>query len=138
VSRRDGEEGSILILTLGFLVIALLLVFAVVDASAVFLARRDLASAADAAALAAADHPDTAAIYSTGLGSGDLPLQTSQVRAAVAQLAAAYPADWTFEAATPDGVHAVVTVRETLRLPVFGQVRVSATSEAAAEVGVAG
>jgi uncharacterized membrane protein len=131
-ASHQREEGSILVLTLGFFMVALLLVFAVVDASAVFLARRDLAGAADAAALDAADHPDTAEIYAGGLSadSPTLPLQPGEVQAAVARFAASYPAGWSFAATTPDGIHAVVSVRETLRLPVFGSVTVSATSEA--------
>jgi uncharacterized membrane protein len=62
VSRRRDDEGTILFLTLGLSVVLLLLVAVVVDVSAVILARRGVASAADGAALAAAQQPDRALI----------------------------------------------------------------------------
>ena len=69
----EKEDGTILLLTLGCVVVALLLVVVVVDASAVFLARRALASDADGASLAAAQ----------SVSGARLPL--SAVQAAVAR-----------------------------------------------------
>lgn len=61
-SRERNDEGTILFLTIGFSVVLLLLVAVVVDVSAVILAKRGISSAADGAALAAAQQPDRAAI----------------------------------------------------------------------------
>ena len=51
---RSRDEGSILVLSLGFIVICILALAVVVDASTVFLARRALQAQADSAALAGA------------------------------------------------------------------------------------
>ncbi|MHB8340529.1 MAG: pilus assembly protein TadG-related protein [Mycobacteriales bacterium] len=136
-SPRDG--GSILILTLGFVVTALLLVLAVTDASAVFLARRDLAAAADAAALDAAQQIDRAAVYQ-GQDGSVLPLSPQLVTATVTTFVAEeYPPNrypgWHFTATTPDGIHAVVTATRVLRLPVYGSVTVVAQSVAVSATG---
>ena len=48
------DEGSILVLSLGFIVVCILAVAVVVDASAMFLERRSLQARADSAALAGA------------------------------------------------------------------------------------
>lgn len=65
--RRD--DGQLTVLVIGYVFIAAVLVVVGVDVSKVFLARRALASAADAAALEAAQAVDRAAIYS-GRGGG--------------------------------------------------------------------
>ena len=84
--RRD--DGQLTLLIIGFVAIAAMLVVVGVDASKVFLARRALSSAADAAALAAAQAVDKAAIYAgTGGGCGGLlPLDPADAaqRAALA------------------------------------------------------
>lgn len=64
MSRERDDEGTILFLTLGLSVVLLLLVAVVVDVSAVILAKRGVSSAADGAALAAAQQPDRAFIDS--------------------------------------------------------------------------
>jgi uncharacterized membrane protein len=60
-SRRD--DGQLTLLIIGLTFIAATLVLVGVDASKVFLARRALASAADAAALAGAQAVDKSALY---------------------------------------------------------------------------
>lgn len=67
-SPRRGDDGQLTLLVIGFVTIAALLIVAGVDASKVFLAHRALASAADAAALDAAQAVDKAAIYSGSAG----------------------------------------------------------------------
>lgn len=62
--RRD--DGSILVLSLGFIVICILALAVVVDASTVFLARRALQAQADGAALAGAQAIDLDAYYAEG------------------------------------------------------------------------
>ena len=83
-TRRD-DEGTILFLTLGFSVVLLLLVAVVVDVSAVILAKRGVSSAADGAALAAAQQPDRAAVrnHENALATG-LPLDAQVVEDVVA------------------------------------------------------
>ncbi|HEX7354285.1 MAG TPA: pilus assembly protein TadG-related protein [Mycobacteriales bacterium] len=128
------DRGTILILTLGFLAIAMLLVFAVVDASAVFLDRRDLAAAADGAALAAAQDVDVAAVYAHG-ADGDLPLAAADVDRAVQHFVETnYPAarfpGWHFTAEVSGPHTVVVHATRTVRLPVYGTVTVHADARA--------
>lgn len=66
--RRRDERGSIAPLIIGFTVVVALLVAAVVDASAAYLRRQGLNSAADAAALAATDGLQGEQVYTQGLG----------------------------------------------------------------------
>ncbi|MBX6389042.1 MAG: hypothetical protein IRZ08_08590 [Frankia sp.] len=79
--REDRERGSITLLTLGYLVIAAMLAIVVTDVSAVYLARRSVASAADGAALAAAQRIDEFAVYTATDRFERLPL--ADVQAAV-------------------------------------------------------
>jgi uncharacterized membrane protein len=70
-SRDDA--GQLTLLVIGMLAIAAVLVVVAVDVSKVFLARRALASAADAAALAGAQALDRRALYAgPGLGCGSV------------------------------------------------------------------
>jgi uncharacterized membrane protein len=129
--RNRDEEGTILLLTLGCLVIALMLVVVVVDASAVFLARRSLASEADGASIAAAQAVSKPLVYTKGAGAR-LPL--AEVQAEVAR----YAADGDLSASvehTADGDTVVVTGRRGVTLPFvgalgIGPVTVTATSQA--------
>jgi hypothetical protein len=63
--RRDrcGDDGSILVLVIGYTAIAAALIVLGIDVTKVFLARRALSAAADSAALAAAQGVDVQAIY---------------------------------------------------------------------------
>jgi len=80
LSRARDDDGQLTLLVIGFITIAAILIVAGVDASKAFLARRALASAADAAALDAAQAVDKAAIYSGSAGGcgGLLPLDEDQ------------------------------------------------------------
>jgi Putative Flp pilus-assembly TadE/G-like len=85
LSRRLGgsdapDGGSITVLVIGYVAIALLLIVAGIDASKVFLAQRALSSAADSAALAAAQGVDTHALYTgSGIRCGSiLPLDAAR------------------------------------------------------------
>lgn len=66
--RDRGERGSVTPLIIGFAVVVALLVAVVVDASAAYLRRQGLNSAADAAALAATDGIQGEEVYTKGLG----------------------------------------------------------------------
>lgn len=66
--RRRGEGGSVAPLIIGFTVVVAMLVAVVVDASAAYLRRQGLNSAADSAALAATDGIQGEEVYTHGLG----------------------------------------------------------------------
>jgi hypothetical protein len=131
--RQRGDDGSILLLTLGCVTIALLLVVVVVDASAVFLARRSVAADADGASLAAVQSVRTRSVYAGGAGSR-LPL--GEVQAAVARYnaTAGTALSSTLEHDSA-GDTVVVTGRKPVTLPFagvlgIGPVTVTATSRA--------
>lgn len=132
-----GQDGTILLLSLGFCVIAVMLVLAVTDASAVFLARRDLAAAVDGAALAAAQQVDVGRVYAGGAARGDLPLDAAQVRAVIAAYrdrtypAADYPGLRLDGGTTPDRRQVLVRGTRPVRLALFGPLEVHAEARAA-------
>lgn len=81
--RARTDEGQLLVLILGYTVIAGLLVTVVVNLSHAFLYRRAIYAAADAAALSAANQPDLDRVYG---GSGEvLPLSDEGASRAVRQ-----------------------------------------------------
>jgi uncharacterized membrane protein len=129
--RSRDDEGTILLLTLGCVAIALMLVVVVVDASAVFLARRSLASEADGASVAAAEAVSKSQVYANGAG-GRLPL--GEVQAAVST----YAVDADLQAGVEHGVDGdtvVVIGHRGVSLPFVGflgvgPVTVTATSRA--------
>lgn len=77
-----SDEGALSLLIIGYAAIAALLIVVGVDASKVFLAQRALASAADAAALAAAQEIDRSAVYSGRTSCVGLPLDAGAATAA--------------------------------------------------------
>jgi Flp pilus assembly protein TadG len=77
--RFCGDDGTIMVLTIGLMVLLLALVATVTDASAVFLARRDLAGACDAAATTAAQAVDRRTLYAEA-GATRLPLDPDAAR----------------------------------------------------------
>ncbi|HVY11591.1 MAG TPA: pilus assembly protein TadG-related protein [Mycobacteriales bacterium] len=124
---EDG--GSIMVLVIGYAAIAFVLVAAGIDVSKVFLAQRALSSAADAAAVAAAEGVDTAQIYDgPDLECGkalplDQSLADSRARYDIAtespDLARAF-ASLAPPATTVSGATATVSLRGQVRVP-FGQ-----------------
>lgn len=70
------EDGSITVMTVGFLLFVGLLAVVVVNASAAFLQRQQLDNVADGAALAAADGLNQDAFYRTG----EITLDAGQAR----------------------------------------------------------
>lgn len=67
-TRRGADDGQVMLLMVFFAVIIAALITVVVDVSTVFLAQREMQSTADGAALAAAQQPDLAAVYTSELG----------------------------------------------------------------------
>jgi uncharacterized membrane protein len=139
VKRPRGDDGTVLVLTLGLSAILLVLVAVVVDVSAVALAQRSVASAADGAAVSAAQGLDETAFYDAGVDSG-VPLSDETVAARVA----AYAVDAAQEqpglelsVAVEGGTTARVVARRSVRLPFGGwlergQLEVTAVARARA------
>ena len=136
--RRD-DEGTILVLTLGLVGLLVVVVAIVVDVSAVVLAKRGVASAADGAAVSAAQALDEQVLYDQGLGEA-IPLSAAEA----AERVAAYEAD--ARAGQPglelavrvEGRTAVVTAQRQVRPPfrVLGQGEVTLTAVARARAPV--
>ncbi|WP_432495181.1 pilus assembly protein TadG-related protein [Kineococcus gypseus] len=120
------DEGRIALLSLGFALVALVLVLLVVSASAVHLQRVRLHALADAAAADAADALDEGAYYAAGGGVRDaaVPLSDASVRAAAqAHLVAAAAGEdlpgvrLGAGTGSPDGRTAVVELTATVVPP---------------------
>lgn len=91
---RSAESGQVTVLTIGYAVIALMLVTVVVNLSRVFLAQRALDAAADEAAIAAVQSVRTKPYYGKGVRE-QLPLARADVRTEVQRQLAASDADRT-------------------------------------------
>jgi Flp pilus assembly protein TadG len=140
VRRADDDEGTILVLTLGLVGLLLVAVAIVVDVSAVVLAKRGVASAADGAAVSAAQALDEAALYEDGLGTR-IPLSAQQAAARVAayQLdAATGQPGLQLAVRIEGGTTAVVTGTRRVRPPfaAFGDREVVVTAVARARAPV--
>jgi uncharacterized membrane protein len=111
----DDEEGSVLLLTLGYAVLALVVVLVCVDATSLYLAQKRVDAAADAAALAGADG-------FTLVVDGAEPravLTDDDVADLAGSLITELGSDLQLvRAGTPDGVSARVTVAGTWHPPV--------------------
>ncbi|MFE5410486.1 pilus assembly protein TadG-related protein [Microbacterium sp. NPDC056569] len=111
VAARTGgdpdDTGSVLILTLGYAVLAIAVILVCTAATSLYLAQKQLDAVADAAALAAADGFDLDVVG----GEPVATLTDSGVRReAEAMMAALGPDARLVSATTPDGVSARVTV----------------------------
>lgn len=114
-TARDGEDGSVLLLTLGYALLALAVVFVCVDATSLYLAQKRTDAVADAAALAGAD----GFVVRTDTGRAVAELRDDEVHAQADAIVAAYPGAALVAAGTPDGVSARVTVATLWQPPVF-------------------
>jgi len=110
---RD-EEGSTLLLTLGYAVLALVLVLVCVDATSLYLANKRTQALADAAALAGADG------FTLSISGGEptSTLTDAGVHEQAADLVGVHGGAVLLSAGTPDGVSARVTVRTVWHPPV--------------------
>jgi uncharacterized membrane protein len=115
-AQPADEEGSVLILTLGYAMLALAVILVCVDATSLYLAQKNLDAMADAAALAGADgfhlrvdadgpHAELTSAGVRDAASGLLEASGSSVRLVSAQ--------------APDGAAARVTVASTWHPPVL-------------------
>jgi hypothetical protein len=146
VSRRADQRddsGTILVLLLGFVAVLLLMVAVVVNVSSVILAKRGLVSAADGAALSAAQSLDLEALYSGGLSEDGIPLDGGLAAQRVAEYeqvsAPGQPGLRLVLARIDDGTTVVVQGVREVELPFgrmlgFRPVRVEAEARARAPV----
>lgn len=124
LTNRRSDEGSILVLVIGYAAIAAVLLTVGVDLSCVFLARRALSSTTDAAALAAAQGVDRSRLYDGPPLSCGAALPLDRDRAA--ELASDAVNDdrpglrRTFRSVAPPQVSVVGT---TVQVSVAGEVR---------------
>ncbi|MBK9475347.1 MAG: hypothetical protein IPL94_03660 [Tetrasphaera sp.] len=124
--RRD-EAGSLSVLTLSLVMIAIVLILGGGGVTSALVARMRLIDAADGAALSAANAlADTA--YTQGVGK-EVPLSNGGVVAAARDYLATRPVPqdiltWTLEpqTGTPDGRTAVVAMSATVQIPLLSQV----------------
>lgn len=120
-------------LVLGLFAVLLVLVAVVVDVSVVVLSKRSLASAADGAAVSAAQALDEDVFYARGPGEG-VPLSDSGVRDRVAAYAGAAARDQPglqMTGQVEGGYTAVVTATRSVGLPFGGWVGLQAADLAA-------
>ena len=145
---RRADDGQVLLVIIGYALIAAALIVVAVDVSAVILARRALSALADGTAIAAAQAADEPRLYARGAGDV-LPLVPDGVRAAAAtylerrDAVINYPGLQLVEAST-DGTTVTVTLTEDKPLPFLplvsaltgafpgGTVRMTATAHARA------
>jgi len=126
--RPEGDAGQVMILTIGFVVVALLLLTVVVSAAGVHLERKRLLALADLLALDGADAVGDDRYFVPGEDeprTGGVPLTDASVRASVdgylrdnPGAAAAWDEFAVLDATTPDGrsaeVHLGAVVRPVL------------------------
>jgi len=113
---RSDDEGSVLLLTLGYSVLAIAVILVCVDATSLYLGQKRLDSLADAAALAGADGFTLTVIDDEPVAS----LTDTDVRAQAEAIVSAVGGEAVLlSAGTPDGVSARVTVADTWRPPVM-------------------
>ncbi|WP_028495322.1 MULTISPECIES: pilus assembly protein TadG-related protein [Microbacterium] len=113
--RPRDDEGSVLLLTIGYAVLALALVFVCVDATSLYLAQKRVDAVADAAALAGAD----GFTVTVEGGQASATLTDAGVRDQAADLVAALGTATLVSAEAPDGVSARVTVTATWHPPIL-------------------
>lgn len=130
-----------MLLIFGLSFVLLSLVVVVVDVSVVFLAQRGVASAADGAAVSAAQQLDEASFYARGL-AGRVPLDEARVAADVATYASSVDPPTNLQGSTtPDEFTVVVRGSRRVSLPfgaIVGQSTVTIDSVARATSPVLG
>ncbi|MCR2801195.1 pilus assembly protein TadG-related protein [Microbacterium sp. zg-Y818] len=113
-TRQADDDGSIMLLSLGYAVLAILLILVCVDATSLHLASKRLDAVADAAALAGAD----GFTLSVDGGEPTAQLTDAGVHEQAAGIVSAVGTAVLVSAATPDGVSARVTVSTVWHPPI--------------------
>ena len=107
LGMREADEGSVLLLTLGYALLAVALIFVSVCATDLYISQKRLDALADAAALAGAD--GFTLVVEGGTARADLT--DEGIRAQALALVADLPGEASLVSATaPDGLSARVTV----------------------------
>ncbi|TQJ33033.1 pilus assembly protein TadG-related protein [Arthrobacter sp. SLBN-122] len=121
---EPDESGQVMVMILGYIVLALLVATVVIGISAVYLEHKRLLSLADGASLAAADSYTLGEVTSQG-GSPSAVLSPARVRNVAADFIARSPASQRFSGlavtgatGTPDGSTAVVVLTAAVHPPV--------------------
>ena len=131
---RSQDEGSILVLSLGFIVICILALAVVVDASTVFLAKRALQSQADGAALAGAQAIDLRAYYANGADTR-IRLDPGGVRSAVERHVRRDPGEGRLTGVSIRDDVVVVAMTDRVRPPFSGWLTPSGAYDLEVEAG---
>lgn len=111
----SDDEGSVLPLTIGYALLAIVLILVTVDATSLALANKRVEAIADAAALAGAD----GFTIDTDGATADIVLTDAAVAEQAQAIVDAYGAATIVAAGTSDGVSARVTVAATWHPPVL-------------------
>lgn len=113
--RAGNDDGSVLLLTLGYALLAIALVLVCVSATSLYLAQKRVDAAADAAALAGADG------FTLTLSGGTprATLTDGGIREQAADILSVYPDTTLVAAGTDDGISARVTVTTVWHPPVL-------------------
>ena len=117
--EQPADQGTVMVLMLGFAVVLIGLVVVVVDVSVVLLNQRGVASAADGAAVAAAQEISESEFYDRGLQEA-VPLDEGAVRQAVAAYAADVEPATRLSGSVTGGQTVVVVGERVVPLP-FGR-----------------
>ncbi|MFJ6652100.1 pilus assembly protein TadG-related protein [Microbacterium sp. NPDC091313] len=112
---RGDDEGSVLLLTIGYAVLALVLVLVCANATSLYLAQKKLDAVADAAALAAADGFTLTVVD----GRPRADLAAADMRAQAQEIVDVMGEATLLDAGTPDGVSARVRVAGTWHPPIL-------------------
>ncbi len=115
-AEADDDEGSVLLLTLGYAVLALVLVLVCVDATSLYLTQKRADAAADAAAALAGADGFTLTLDE---GAATARLTDAGVYDQAEELLDALGTATLVAASTPDGVSARVTVEAVWHPPVL-------------------
>jgi uncharacterized membrane protein len=118
--RWGREDGQVTLLVIGFMMIVVLLVGVVANASKAFVYRRSLASWADGAAVAAAQNVAEDVVYTDPV-LDELPISAAGARGAVADYVARHGLSERFDqfdsSVVVDPTAATVTVAFQARMP---------------------
>jgi uncharacterized membrane protein len=112
---RPDDDGSVLLLTIGYAVLALVLVFVCANATSLYLTQKRLDAVADAAALAAADGFTLTVVA----GQAHADLSDADLRAQAQEIVDAMGEAAIVEAGSPDGVSARVVVAGAWHPPIL-------------------
>lgn len=122
--RPEQDEGQMIVMIIGFVLLALLVVTVVIGISSVYLEHKRLLSLADGASLAAADSYTLGEVAGEG-GSPSAVLGSERVRSVAADFVARSPSSARFDAlavtgetGSPDGSTAVVVLSSVVHPPV--------------------